>query len=68
MRDVELHVYGNTAILEYKLDLTHFAGDTAHLHEIMVWLKSPRAGRCSSGTPPNSRPHRNEEPGSAAEA
>jgi ketosteroid isomerase-like protein len=41
MRDVDLHVYGNTAILEYKLDLTHFAGDTAHLHEIMVWLKSP---------------------------
>ena len=42
MRDVEVHVYGNTAILEYKLDLTHFAGDTAHLHEIMVWLKSPQ--------------------------
>ena len=42
MRDVELHVYGNTAILEYKLALTHSAGDTAHLHEIMVWLKSPR--------------------------
>jgi ketosteroid isomerase-like protein len=40
MRDVDLQVYGNTAILEYKLDLTHFAGDTAHLHEIMVWLKS----------------------------
>lgn len=42
MRDVDLRVYGNTAILEYKLDLTHFAGDTAHLHEIMVWLKSPQ--------------------------
>lgn len=42
MRDVDVHVYGNTAILEYKLDLTHFAGDTAHLHEIMVWLKSPQ--------------------------
>lgn len=42
MRDVDVHVYGNTAILEYKLDLTHFAGDTAHLHEIMVWMKSPR--------------------------
>ena len=42
MRDVEVHVYGDTAILEYKLDLTHFAGDTAHLHEIMVWLKSPQ--------------------------
>jgi len=41
MRDVDVHVYGNTAILEYKLDLTHFAGDTAHLHEIMVWMKSP---------------------------
>lgn len=40
MKDVTVHVYGNTAILEYKLDLTHFAGDTAHLHEIMVWLKS----------------------------
>jgi ketosteroid isomerase-like protein len=40
MRDLSVHVYGNTAILEYKLDLTHFAGDTAHLHEIMVWLKS----------------------------
>ena len=40
MRDVDVHVYGDTAILEYKLDLTHFAGDTAHLHEIMVWLKS----------------------------
>ena len=40
MRDVTVHVYGNTAILEYKLDLTHFAGDTAHLHEIMVWIKS----------------------------
>jgi ketosteroid isomerase-like protein len=42
MRDLDLHVYGDTAILEYKLDLTHFAGDTAHLHEIMVWLKSPQ--------------------------
>jgi len=42
MRDVEVHVYGDTAILEYKLDLTHFAGDTAHLHEIMVWLNSPK--------------------------
>jgi ketosteroid isomerase-like protein len=42
MRDVDVHVYGDTAILEYKLDLTHFAGDTAHLHEIMVWLKSPQ--------------------------
>jgi ketosteroid isomerase-like protein len=41
MRDVSVQVYGNTAIVEYKLDLTHFAGDTAHLHEIMVWLKSP---------------------------
>ena len=42
MRDVSVHVYGNTAIVEYKLDLTHFAGDTAHLHEIMVWMKSPQ--------------------------
>jgi ketosteroid isomerase-like protein len=42
MRDIDLHVYGDTAILEYKLNLTHFAGDTAHLHEIMVWRKSPR--------------------------
>jgi ketosteroid isomerase-like protein len=42
MRDVDVHVYGDTAIVEYKLDLTHFAGDTAHLHEIMVWLKSPQ--------------------------
>lgn len=42
MRDVDVHVYGDTAILEYKLDLTHYAGDTAHLHEIMVWLKSPQ--------------------------
>jgi ketosteroid isomerase-like protein len=41
MRNLDIHVYGDTAILEYKLDLTHFAGDTAHLHEIMVWLKSP---------------------------
>ena len=40
MRDVTVKVYGNTAIVEYKLDLTHFAGDTAHLHEIMVWMKS----------------------------
>jgi ketosteroid isomerase-like protein len=45
MRDVEVHVYGDTAILEYKLDLTHFAGDTAHLHEMMVWLKSPQGWR-----------------------
>jgi ketosteroid isomerase-like protein len=42
MRDAVVHVYGDTAILEYKLDLTHFAGDTAHLHEVMVWLKSPQ--------------------------
>ena len=42
MRDVDVHVYGDTAILEYKLDLTHYAGDTAHLHEIMVWMKSPQ--------------------------
>jgi ketosteroid isomerase-like protein len=42
MRDLDVHVYGNTAIVEYKLDLTHFAGDTAHLHEVMVWLKSPQ--------------------------
>lgn len=40
MRDVEVHMYGDTAVLRYKLDLTHFAGDTAHLHEVMVWLKS----------------------------
>ena len=40
MRDVSTRVYGNTAIVLYKLDLTHFAGDTAHLHEIMVWMKS----------------------------
>jgi ketosteroid isomerase-like protein len=40
MGDVSVHVYGDAAIIEYKLDLTHFAGDTAHLHEIMVWLKS----------------------------
>lgn len=40
MRDISLHVYGDSAVVEYKLDLTHFAGDTAHLHEIMVWLKS----------------------------
>jgi hypothetical protein len=59
MRDVVVHVYGNSAILEYKLDLTHFAGDTAHLHEIMVWLKSPQgwqllarhATRLPAGTP-----------------
>jgi ketosteroid isomerase-like protein len=42
MRDVSVHVYGDMAIIEYKLDLTHFAGDTAHLHEIMVWLKSSK--------------------------
>jgi ketosteroid isomerase-like protein len=42
MRDVSVHVYGDTAIVEYKLDLTHFAGDTAHLHEIMVWMKSAK--------------------------
>jgi ketosteroid isomerase-like protein len=42
MHDVSVKVYGNTAIVEYKLDLTHFAGDTAHLHEIMVWMKSPQ--------------------------
>lgn len=42
MRDVDVHVYGDTAIVEYKLDLTHFAGDVAHLHEIMVWVHSPR--------------------------
>lgn len=42
MRDVEVHVYGDTAIVEYKLDLTHFAGDVAHLHEIMVWKKGPQ--------------------------
>ncbi|MES1258809.1 MAG: nuclear transport factor 2 family protein [Acidobacteriota bacterium] len=42
MRDLDIHVYGDTAILEYKLNLTHFAGDTARLHEIMVWLKSPQ--------------------------
>jgi ketosteroid isomerase-like protein len=42
MRDVSVKAYGNTAIVEYKLDLTHFAGDTAHLHEIMVWIKSPQ--------------------------
>jgi ketosteroid isomerase-like protein len=40
MRDMVVKVYGNTAVLEYKLDLTHFAGDTAHLHEVMVWMKS----------------------------
>ncbi|MDE3194890.1 MAG: nuclear transport factor 2 family protein [Acidobacteriota bacterium] len=41
-RDVEVHVYGDTAIVEYKLDLTHFAGDVAHLHEIMVWKNGPQ--------------------------
>jgi len=42
IRDLDVHTYGNTAILKYKLDLTHYAGDTAHLHEVMVWLKSPQ--------------------------
>jgi ketosteroid isomerase-like protein len=59
MRDVSVHVYGDMAIIEYKLDLTHFAGDTAHLHEIMVWLKSSKgwqllarhATRLALGTP-----------------
>jgi len=45
MRDLEVHVYGDTAIVEYKLDLTHFAGDVAHLHEIMVWVKDPQGWR-----------------------
>ena len=44
MRDVEIQIHGNTAILLYNLDLTHFAVDTAHLLEIMVWMKSPQQG------------------------
>jgi hypothetical protein len=42
MRDVSVHVYGDKPIIEYKLALTHFAGDTAHLHEIMIWTKSSK--------------------------
>lgn len=40
MREVEVRVFGDTAVVRYKLDLTHFAGDTAHLHEVMVWMKT----------------------------
>ncbi len=40
MREMEVRVYGNVATLRYKLDLTHFAGDVAHLHEVMVWMKT----------------------------
>jgi hypothetical protein len=56
MRDVVIYVYGNTAILEYKLGLTHFAGDTAQLHEIMVLAEIPSGLAITSQCTPRDFP------------
>jgi ketosteroid isomerase-like protein len=43
---VEVHhattrVYGNTGIVNAKVDITNAAGETSHLDMLLVWLKSP---------------------------
>src|SRR5437660_1160363 len=41
MKDTTSHVYGNTAIVKTKADITNAAGTVNHLDILMVWLKSP---------------------------
>jgi len=41
-RDITTHIYGNTAILKGKFDITSGAGVLNHLDVLMVWLKSPQ--------------------------
>jgi len=40
--DVTTHVYGSTAIVKGKFDITSGAGVVNHLDVLMVWLKSPQ--------------------------
>jgi ketosteroid isomerase-like protein len=35
-----IHIYGNTAILKSRTDLTSFNGTVNHLDLLMVWIKS----------------------------
>jgi ketosteroid isomerase-like protein len=41
LKDTTTHVYGNTAIVKTKADITNAAGGTVHVDLLMVWLKSP---------------------------
>ncbi len=36
-----IRVYGNTGIVNAKVDITNAAGETSHLDLLLVWLKSP---------------------------
>jgi len=36
------HVYGNTGVVNAKVDITNAAGATSHLDLLMVWLKTPQ--------------------------
>ena len=40
--DLTTHVYGNTATVKGKFDITNGAGALTHLDVLMVWLKSPQ--------------------------
>jgi ketosteroid isomerase-like protein len=42
LKDPTTHVYGNTAIVKTKADITNAAGTVSHLDVLMVWLKSPQ--------------------------
>jgi ketosteroid isomerase-like protein len=40
--DLTTHVYGNTATVKGKIDITNGTGALSHLDVLMVWLKSPQ--------------------------
>jgi ketosteroid isomerase-like protein len=40
--DLTTHVYGNTATVKGKFDITNGEGTLSHLDVLMVWLKSPQ--------------------------
>jgi ketosteroid isomerase-like protein len=40
--DLTTHVYGNTATVKGKFDITNGAGALTHLDVLMVWVKSPQ--------------------------
>jgi ketosteroid isomerase-like protein len=42
LKDTTTHVYGNTAIVKTKADITNAAGSTVHVDVLMVWLKAPQ--------------------------
>jgi hypothetical protein len=39
--DPTIHLYGNTAVIKSRADLTSFNGAVNHLDLLMVWIRSP---------------------------